>query len=41
MEFSCRLHPLLVDKHVEGAILFFTKPVLRNVYKRRVNLSES
>ncbi|MGZ0087258.1 PAS domain-containing protein [Caldibacillus thermoamylovorans] len=38
VEFSCRLHPLLVDKNVEGAILFFTKPVLRNVYKRRVNL---
>jgi sigma-54 dependent transcriptional regulator, acetoin dehydrogenase operon transcriptional activator AcoR len=27
--FSCRLHPLLVDKQVEGAILFLTKPVLR------------
>jgi sigma-54 dependent transcriptional regulator, acetoin dehydrogenase operon transcriptional activator AcoR len=28
-DFSCRLHPLLVDKQVEGAILFLTKPVLR------------
>ena len=27
--FSCRLHPLLVDTQVEGAILFLTKPVLR------------
>jgi sigma-54 dependent transcriptional regulator, acetoin dehydrogenase operon transcriptional activator AcoR len=27
--FSCRLHPLLVDAQVEGAILFFTKPALR------------
>lgn len=29
LEFSCRLHPLLVDAQVEGAILFFTKPALR------------
>ncbi|WP_184318599.1 sigma-54 interaction domain-containing protein [Geobacillus subterraneus] len=29
LEFSCRLHPLIVDAQVEGAILFFTKPVLR------------
>ena len=27
-DFSCRLHPLLVDKQVEGAILFLTKPAL-------------
>jgi sigma-54 dependent transcriptional regulator, acetoin dehydrogenase operon transcriptional activator AcoR len=29
LDFSCRLHPLLVDAQVEGAILFFTKPALR------------
>lgn len=28
LDFSCRLHPLLVDAQVEGAILFFTKPAL-------------
>ncbi|OAT74064.1 sigma-54 interaction domain-containing protein [Parageobacillus thermoglucosidasius] len=29
LDFSCRLHPLLVDAQVEGAILFFTKRALR------------
>ncbi|OQO98975.1 sigma-54-dependent Fis family transcriptional regulator [Geobacillus sp. 44C] len=29
LNFSCRLHPLLVDTQVEGAILFLTKPALR------------
>ncbi len=28
LEFSCRLHPLLVNAQVEGAILFLTKPIL-------------